>query len=262
MCKVQANKQEITPEKNMYTLSIIIPTYNESENIINLLDRIKKNLFQKMLTEIIIVDDNSPDGTSNIVKDYINQNLTDKSDKTLSYSIKIIDRRIKNGLIPAILEGITNSCGDYVLIMDADLSHPPELIPKMIQKALDNSNSIVIASRYIKNGAIIGWPFKRKLISKGASKIARFGLNVNNVTDPMSGFFVVPRAIFNKIQIDTRGYKILLEILVKSHNTSIQEIPYTFHDRTFGKSKMSSNVILDFISSVWHLYKYGRKSKK
>ena len=257
---MQANKQETRPSKNMYVLSIIIPTYNESENIVNLLDRIKKNLFQKMFTEIIVVDDNSPDGTSNIVQNYIKQNIINNSEKT--YSVKIITRKIKNGLIPAILEGIKNSYGDYILIMDADLSHPPELIPKMIQKLLDTPNSIVIASRYIKNGAIIGWPFKRKLISKGASKIARFGLNVNNVTDPMSGFFVFPRSILNQIQIDTKGYKILLEILVKSQNRSIQEIPYTFHDRTLGKSKMSSNVIFDYISSVWQLYKYGKKPRK
>ena len=257
---MQANKQEVRPSKNMYMLSIIIPTYNESENIVNLLDRIKKNLFQKLFTEIIVVDDNSPDGTSNIVQNYIKQNIIKNSEKT--YSVKIITRKIKNGLIPAILEGIKNSYGDYIMIMDADLSHPPELIPKMIQKLLDNPNSIVIASRYIKNGAIIGWPFKRKLISKGASKIARFGLNVNNVTDPMSGFFVVPRPILNQIQIDTKGYKILLEILVKSQNMPIQEIPYTFHDRTFGKSKMSSNVIFDYISSVWQLYKYGKKPRK
>ena len=259
---MQANKQERRPSKNMYMLSIIIPTYNESENIVHLLDRIKKNLFQKMFTEIIIVDDNSPDGTSNIVQNYIKQNPIKNSEKTLPYSMKIITRKIKNGLIPAILEGVKNSYGDYILIMDADLSHPPELIPKMTEKLLENPNSIVIASRYIKNGAIIGWPFKRKLISKGASKIARLGLNVNNVTDPMSGFFIVPRSILNQIQIDTKGYKILLEILVKSHNMSIQEIPYTFHDRTFGKSKMSSNVIFDYISSVWHLYKYGKKSRK
>jgi dolichol-phosphate mannosyltransferase len=146
--------------------------------------------------------------------------------------------------------------------MDADFSHPPEMIPKIIEKSLGNSNSIVIASRYTKNGSIVGWPFKRRLISKAAAVIAKFGLNVNNVTDPMSGFFAVPRPIIQNLKIDTKGYKILLEILVKSKDIQIFEIPYTFMDRKSGKSKMGSSVIFDYISSVWQLYRYGRTQQK
>ena len=146
--------------------------------------------------------------------------------------------------------------------MDADFSHPPEMIPKIIEKSLDNSNSIVIASRYTKDGSIVGWPFKRRLISKTAAVIAKFGLNVNNVTDPMSGFFAVPRPIIQNLKIDTKGYKILLEILVKSKDIPIFEIPYTFMDRKSGKSKMGSSVIFDYISSVWQLYRYGRNQQK
>jgi dolichol-phosphate mannosyltransferase len=146
--------------------------------------------------------------------------------------------------------------------MDADFSHPPEIIPKIIEKLLDTSSSIVIASRYTKDGSIIGWPFKRRLISKGASIIAKFGLNVNNVTDPMSGFFAVPRPILENIKIDTKGYKILLEILVKSKDIPIFEIPYTFLDRKSGKSKMGFSVIVDYLGSVWQLYRYGRHQQK
>jgi len=265
---VQANHQEIFKTKSMYTISIIIPTYNESENIIGLLDKIKQNLLQNVFTEIIIVDDNSPDGTGNIVQNYIDNSIKIKSEdgtanfKEKPYSIKIINRKIKNGLIPAILEGVKSSKGDYILIMDADFSHPPEIIPKIIKKLLDTSSSIVIASRYTKDGSIIGWPFKRRLISKGAAIIAKFGLNVNNVTDPMSGFFAVPRPILENIKIDTKGYKILLEILVKSKDIPIFEIPYTFLDRKSGKSKMGFNVIVDYVGSVWQLYRYGRHQQK
>jgi dolichol-phosphate mannosyltransferase len=252
----------------MYTISIIIPTYNESENIRGLLDKIKQNLSQNVFTEIIVVDDNSPDGTGNIVENYINNDIKTKSEKQSAhfkeqlYSIKIINRKNKNGLIPAILEGVKSSTGDYILIMDADFSHPPEVIPKIIEKLLDTSSSIVIASRYTKDGSIIGWPFKRRLISKGAAIIAKFGLNVNNVTDPMSGFFAVPRPILENIKIDTKGYKILLEILVKSKDIPIFEIPYTFLDRKSGKSKMGFNVIIDYVGSVWQLYRYGRHKQK
>ena len=265
---MQTNHQEIFKTKSMYTISIIIPTYNESENIIGLLDKIKQNLLQNIFTEIIIVDDNSPDGTSNIVQNYIDNNIKIKSEngtanfKEKPYSIKIINRKIKNGLIPAILEGVKSSKGDYILIMDADFSHPPEIVPKIIEKLLGTSSSIVIASRYIKDGSIIGWPFKRRLISKGAAIIAKFGLNVNNVTDPMSGFFAVPRSILDNIKIDTKGYKILLEILVKSKDIPIFEIPYTFLDRKSGKSQMGFSVIIDYLGSVWQLYRYGRHQQK
>jgi dolichol-phosphate mannosyltransferase len=265
---VQTNHQEVFKTKSMYTISIIIPTYNESENIIRLLDKIKQNLLQNVLTEIIIVDDNSPDGTGNIVQNYIDNNIKNKSEsvtanfKEKPYSIKIINRKIKNGLIPAILEGVKASKGDYILIMDADFSHPPEIVPKIIEKLLNTPSSIVIASRYTKDGSIIGWPFKRRLISKGAAIIAKFGLNVNNVTDPMSGFFAVPRHILENIKIDTKGYKILLEILVKSKDIPIFEIPYTFQDRKSGKSKMGYNVIFDYVGSVWQLYRYGRRHQQ
>jgi dolichol-phosphate mannosyltransferase len=100
------------------------------------------------------------------------------------------------------------------------------------------------------------------LISKAAAVIAKFGLNVTNVTDPMSGFFALPRTILQNLKIDTKGYKILLEILVKSKDIPIFEIPYTFMDRKSGKSKMGSSVILDYISSVWQLYRYGRNHQK
>ena len=263
---MQTNHQEIFETMNMYTISIIIPTYNESENIIRLLDKIKENLAPNVFTEIIIVDDNSPDGTSNDVQKYIDGDVRPKRGnanfKEKPYSIKIINRKVKNGLIPAILEGVKLSCGDYVLIMDADFSHPPEMIPKIIEKVLDNSNSIVIASRYTKDGSIVGWPFKRRLISKAAAVIAKFGLNVNNVTDPMSGFFAVPKPILENLKIDTKGYKILLEIIVKSKDIPIFELPYTFMDRKSGKSKMGSSVIFDYIGSVWQLYRYGRNQQK
>jgi dolichol-phosphate mannosyltransferase len=263
---VQTNHHELFKTKNMYTISIIIPTYNEAENIISLLDKIKENITHNVFTEIIIVDDNSPDGTSNIVQSYIDCDVASKignvNFKEKLYSLRIINRKIRNGLIPAILDGVKSSQGDYVLVMDADFSHPPEMIPKIIEKSLGNSNSIVIASRYTKNGSIVGWPFKRRLISKAAAVIAKFGLNVNNVTDPMSGFFAVPRHIMENLKIDTKGYKILLEILVKSKDIPIFEIPYTFMDRKSGKSKMDFSVIFDYIGSVWQLYRYGRNQQK
>jgi len=253
---------------NVVTFSVIIPTYNESENILRLITEIEKNLPTSHFTEIIIVDDNSPDGTGKLVENYIEEQNTkldkgkDNSSITNSknYRVKIVHRRAKNGLIPAILDGVKQSSGMNVLIMDADFSHPPEVIPKMMCELALNPNSIIIGSRFIEGGSVVGWPQRRKLLSKGASALARLGLNVKRVKDPMSGFFALPRELIQKISIDTKGYKILLEILVKNREIPIKEIPYTFTDRQSGKSKMNYNVIMNYAEAIWQLYKHGQKS--
>jgi dolichol-phosphate mannosyltransferase len=249
---------------NIVSFSIIIPTYNESENILRLISEIEKNLPTSDFTEIVIVDDNSPDGTGKLVENYINQqkSTTEKegSPKTKNYRIKIVHRIGKNGLIPAIMDGVKQSSGLNVIIMDADFSHPPDVIPKMMQELKMNPNSIIIGSRYIEGGKVVGWPKKRRLLSMGASILARFGLNVRRVKDPMSGLFALPRELIQNISIDTKGYKILLEILVKNKEIPTKEIPYTFIDRQSGKSKMDRNVIMNYAEAIWQLYRHGPKS--
>jgi dolichol-phosphate mannosyltransferase len=249
---------------NVVTFSIIIPTYNESENILRLISEIEKKLPTSDFTEIVIVDDNSPDGTGKLVENYIHEqkSTTEKegSDKTKNYQIKIVHRTGKNGLIPAIMDGVKQSSGMNVIIMDADFSHPPEVIPKMMQELKMNPHSIIIGSRYIEGGKVVGWPKKRKLLSMGASILARFGLNVRRVKDPMSGLFALPRQLIENISIDTKGYKILLEILVKNKEIPTKEIPYTFIDRQSGKSKMDHNVIMNYAEAIWQLYRHGPKS--
>jgi dolichol-phosphate mannosyltransferase len=266
-------REALASDIQMPNLSIIIPTYNESENILKLIDSIKKNIPSDIITEIIVVDDNSPDGTGKIVENYIHNDIsTDASlqQKQQFHSkvdnqnclVRVIHRKDKTGLISAILEGIESSKGESILIMDADFSHPPETIPLLVQELRQDPNCIVIASRYIRRGSIVGWPYKRRVISRGAAKIARHGLNVRNVTDPMSGFFAFPRYVIKNIKFDTKGFKILLEILVKSRDIRVKEVPYTFHDRKSGQSKMNFNVILDYAGAVWQLYRYGQKSKQ
>jgi dolichol-phosphate mannosyltransferase len=147
--------------------------------------------------------------------------------------------------------------------MDADFSHPPELIPKMIDE-IQNSGyyyDIIIGSRYTSGGSIIGWPFRRRMISSGATKIAQYGLKIGT-RDPMSGFFLCRRHVLQDIDINTTGYKILLEILVKRQGVKIKEIPYTFINRKQGQSKMSPSIIRDYLKGVWVLYKYGRRSRQ
>jgi dolichol-phosphate mannosyltransferase len=146
--------------------------------------------------------------------------------------------------------------------MDADFSHPPETVPVLIDELLHNPNSVVVASRYMNGGSILGWPYKRLLMSKVAATIARYGLKLTNITDPMSGFFAFPRHIFENVRIDTLGFKLLLEILVKAEGVKVNEIPYTFMNRESGESKLDNRVIADYVRAVWHLYRYGRKSKR
>lgn len=257
-------------------LSVIIPTYNEYGTILHLVEVIKDKLPESLLTEIIIVDDNSPDGTGRLIANYIEdmipgvragiQQMQENSNNMrinpTGAVVKLVYRENKHGLISAILQGIRSSTGRHILVMDGDFSHPPETIPVLINELLSDPNCIVVASRYTRGGSIRGWPYRRLLLSRLATKIAIHGLKLCNVKDPISGFFAFPRQIMENIRIDTYGYKLLLEILVKARGVKVKEIPYTFVGRKSGKSKLDTRVMLDYLSAVWYLYRYGRKSKR
>ena len=235
-------------------VSIIIPTYNESQNIRQILKSIGEHIPKNMLTEAIVVDDNSPDGTGKIVEDYW------KSIKGFTnYTINVIHRKAKEGLSSAVLNGIQHARGDTIVVMDSDFSHPPSLIPKMIE-SIKSQYDLVVASRYTKGGGIQGWSIKRKIMSKVATKIAKSGLGVD-AQDPMSGFFAFRKNIINGLKFDTKGYKMLLEILVKRRGVKIHEIPYTFIDREFGSSKLGTLTILNYLRDVWKLYRFGKPEK-
>jgi dolichol-phosphate mannosyltransferase len=229
-----------------------------------LVNEIEKNLPVDDFTEIIVVDDNSPDGTGKIMEKYITgeagKALEKNPSHTKNHILKVVHRTGKEGLIPAILDGVRQSSGTNVLIMDADFSHPPEVIPRMMSELKRNPNSIVVGSRYVEGGKVVGWPTRRKILSKGASTLARLGLNVKSVKDPMSGLFALPRELIQNISIATKGYKILLEILVKNKEIPVIEVPYTFTDRQSGKSKMNYNVIVNYAQAIWQLYQHGQKS--
>lgn len=237
-------------------VSIIIPTYNESLNIKKILQSIGDNLPLKTKTEAIVIDDDSPDGTAKIVEDYLK---TMKS--RAEYTISIIKRKGKQGLSSAILKGIQQSTGDTIIVMDSDFSHPPNIIPKMIEKLKQTKCDIVVASRYVKGGATQGWPLSRKIMSTAATKIAKKGLGIDT-RDPMSGYFAFRRQIIDGLKFDAIGYKMLLEILVKTKGVSIQEVPYTFSNRTLGSSKLGVSTIFDYGKAIWKLYLYGKKENK
>jgi dolichol-phosphate mannosyltransferase len=238
--------------KNNPQISIIVPTYNESQNIVSILKSIRENIPKGIQTETIVIDDNSPDGTGKIVEEYISS-----IKKIAENTIDIIHRKAKYGLSSAILNGIQNAKGETIVIMDSDFSHPPQIIPKMIEAFKKYQCDLVVASRYITGGNIQGWTKKRKLMSKIATVIAKKGLGVKT-KDPMSGFFAFKKNIIRELNFDTLGYKFLLEILVKTKGINVKEIPYCFENRKFGSSKLDSSTVIDYFKSVWKLYKSGK----
>ncbi len=254
--------------------SVVIPTLNESENIVRLINEIKTATSENEAYELIIVDDNSPDDTVGmIINDFTNQNgfkvykirqniglqshqyYLIYPEKGNRFYIKVIKRNERSGLISAIYEGFKSSIGEYVLVMDADFSHSPTHINKLINEIRSSDSDLVIASRYLKGGKIIGWSPKRIFLSRFATNLSKLIFGLSEVSDPMSGFFIVKRKIIRKMHFSTSGFKILLEILVKSKNIKINEIPYTFSDRAMGASKLNSKVTIDFFKGLYTLYK-------
>lgn len=231
-------------------VSIIVPTYNESQNILDVLRSIADCVPKMMRVETIVVDDDSPDGTGGIVDEYI-AGVRELANNT----INIIHRKAEKGLSSAILSGIRQAAGETIVVMDSDMSHPPSLIPKLLE-AIRSKYDLAIASRYADGGTIEGWDIRRKLISRTATQIAKRGLGIDTA-DPMSGFFAFRKKVIKDLKFDAIGYKMLLEILVKADEISIAEIPYTFTDRRLGASKLGVSTAVDYLRSVWRLYRHG-----
>jgi dolichol-phosphate mannosyltransferase len=253
---VDLPRQEEMVKTSKTELSIVLPTYNESQNIVRMLNSIAETLPEDTAAEIIVVDDNSPDGTADIASRHAKNFFSNKK-----LNVEVIRRQSKLGLSSAILAGVQSANGDIILAMDGDFSHPPQIIPHIIEALLKSNYDIVIASRYVKGGSVIGWSFKRRLMSRGATKIAQYGLGIE-VKDPVSGFFAFRRHIIEGLKFDALGYKMLLELLVKAKGARVKEVPYTFTNRRAGTSKMGASVMLDYIRAVWHLYRYGKSMKQ
>lgn len=209
-------------------LSIVVPTYNEIDNVPLLISRLEKAMegfAPGRDYEIILVDDSSPDGTSDAVRRLM------KEDSRL----RLISRKGKLGLTSAVNDGVRAAKGDRIVVMDADLSHPPELVPKLAD-ALSEAD-IVVGSRLIEGAGVENWPYHRKLITLGADALARIVLPIR-CSDPLSGFFAVKKGIFMKTRFRTKGYKLLVNLLADNPGIRIKEIPYVFRNRHAGKTKL------------------------
>jgi len=239
---VKQSQNNIVP---LERLSIIIPTYNERENLPILIERILKSLNQHNITnyEIIIVDDNSPDGTGEIAEQLAKQYK----------NIKVLHRPAKMGLATAFLDGVKLAKGNIVALMDADLQHPPELLPELYQAIL-NGYDMAIASRYIKGGGTENWSTKRKIVSKGAIILAHILFpETRKIKDITSGYFTIRKDIIQNKKLNPIGYKIMLEIVVKAKPKRIIEIPFIFKSRTKGRSKLSSKEFINYLKHLINL---------
>jgi len=225
-------------------VSIIIPTYKEKDNISKLFNRIL-NVFKtnKINGEIIVVDDNSQDGTEEVVNKYIKDN----------YPVKLIVRKDERGLASACLQGFKKAKGNIILVMDADFQHPPEKIPELIN-SIQKGADIAIASRYAQGGSTGEFSRGRNLVSKGASVLANmFFKEIKNIKDKESGFFAFKKEVIDGINLKPKGYKILLEILILGNYEKIVEIGYEFGKRSAGESKLGVYIIFSYISHLINL---------
>ena len=222
----------------MYDLTVIIPTYKEEANIRNIITEVDAVFKRNNLNgEILVVDDNSPDETISIVNEI----------KNTKPNVNIIVRLADHGLSQSVAEGFVQASSEILVVIDADLSHPPALIPTMYHEII-GGNDIVIGSRYMEGGGIKKWPLKRRIISLGATFLGR--LLFPDVSDPVSGFFAVRKSVVANAQLKPRGYKILLEVLGKGTWENDKEIPFEFVDREIGSSKLKLKTIFEYAQQV------------
>jgi dolichol-phosphate mannosyltransferase len=227
-------------------LALAIPTLCEAGNLSALLDRVRGALDPLSLDyEILIVDDDSCDGTADIVRALAQEDPR----------IRLLVRKGQRGLSGAILHGWENTDAAIVGVMDADFQHPPELLPQLTA-AIASGCDLVIGSRYTPGGALGDWNPVRKLLSAAAVwatwPIQRVGLRAK---DPMSGFFFVRRECLTGIAFQQAGFKLLLDILVRARISSVREIPFAFGQRYRGASKANMKVALDYGRLLARLYR-------
>ena len=223
-------------------LTVIAPTYNESENVQRFVDSVSGEL-RGIDYEILIVDDDSPDHTWQRVEEIARRDSR----------VRILRRLADPGLSASVVDGFGNAAGDVVACMDADLQHDPTILPQML-KEIEEGADLVVGSRYVEGGGVGNWNWFRKFESWVATKLAEGLLGVK-VHDPMSGYFMIRREDFLRIRdrLCTEGFKILLEIVVHLSPNRIREVPFTFRPRMAGESKLSSKIIFQYLRQLWRL---------
>ena len=229
------------------SVSVVIPTYNEAENVPVLVERVAAVLSHRGIDyELIVADDDSPDGTWQVAE----------SLRARFPQVRVLRRTSGDkGLAATVVEGWRQARGELLGVLDADLQHPPEVLAKLLDAFADPSVDLAIASRYAPHGGSRGLNLIRKWLSRGASNLAQAVLPAaaHGVTDPMSGYFLLRRRVVERVALRPKGYKILLEVLGRGRYRRVVDVPFEFGRRLRGQSKLGAHVTRDYLLQLWHL---------
>lgn len=229
-------------------VSIIVPTYHEEANIRALVERLSAAMRPTRRSyQVLIMDDDSRDGTDRAV-----------AELSAAHPVELVTRTGKRDLSLAVIDGLRLARGSVCVVMDADLSHPPESVPVLLKALDDPQVDFALGSRFASGGQTVEWGGFRRLNSWVATALSR--PLVGRIADPMSGFFALRRATFQSADpLDPIGYKIGLELICRGHCRHVVEIPITFHDRLHGKSKLSLEQQRRYLLHLDRLYRdYAR----
>jgi dolichol-phosphate mannosyltransferase len=224
--------------------SIVVPTYNEADGIEKLITTLSEVFKRNGLDgEIIVVDDNSPDGTGAIV---------DRLERE-GYPVRCLHRPGKMGLSSGVIDGWKFARPDSVALgaIDADFSHDPTVLPRMVNALANDGYGLAIGSRYVPGGGIENWPKRRIITSRVAIALAQPLTPIRDIT---SGYFLVKREALEGVELDPIGFKIGLEVIAKARYGRALEVPYVFVDRVAGTSKLNQNEILNYLKQLGRIY--------
>lgn len=212
-------------------LSVVVPTYNEAGSIPKLAERLRAALDGREW-ELVVVDDGSPDGTADIAAALAPR-----------IPVNVVRRAGKAGLASAVVAGFDAARGDILVVMDADLSHPPETVPALAA-AIDAGADLAVGSRYVKGGGVMDWPWRRRVVSRVACLM---GNALVPVRDATSGFFALRRSVVDGVKLNPIGFKIGFEVIARGRYAKVVEVPYTFRDRELGASKFGRREIMQYV---------------
>lgn len=215
-------------------ISIVVPTYNEAATVPHLAARLAAAL-EGRRWELVVVDDGSPDGTADVA-----------SRLAPALPVHVVRRPGKLGLASAVVAGFAAAQGATLVVMDADLSHPPEVVPSLVD-ALQGGIDLAVGSRYVPGGGIVDWPLRRRVVSRVACLMGSLLVPVRDAT---SGFFALTRPVVEGAHLNPIGFKIGFEVMARGHYEKVVEMPYTFRDREAGRSKFGSREIAAYLMQL------------
>ncbi len=242
----------VSPATTHMKFSIVVPTYNEAGGIEKLITTLRDVFVKNDLDgEIVVVDDNSPDGTGAIV---------DRLEKE-GYPVRCLHRPGKMGLSSGVIDGWKFARPDSAALgaMDADFSHDANILPRMVRALADGGYGLAVGSRYVPGGGIENWPKRRIITSRVAIALAQPLVPIKDIT---SGYFIVMREALDGVELDPIGFKIGLEVMAKAHYGRALEVPYVFTDRVAGESKLNQGEIFNYLKQLGRIYGARLRGKR